>query len=57
MTSESGTGISISPNGLIAFEHLDLMDDLKNSYKSPKKEYLKQIRAFIRNALTRLFNE
>ena len=37
MASESGAGISISPNGLIPLEHLDLMDDLKsNSYKSQK---------------------
>ena len=28
MASESGAGISISPNGLIPLEHLDLMDDL-----------------------------
>ena len=37
MASESGAGISISPNGVIPLEHLDLMDDLKsNSYKSQK---------------------
>ncbi|MBJ65422.1 MAG: hypothetical protein CML97_02865, partial [Rhodobiaceae bacterium] len=37
MASESGAGISISPNGVIPLEHLDLMDHLKsNSYKSQK---------------------
>ena len=34
---ESGAGISISPNGLMPLDHLDLMNDLKsNSYKSQK---------------------
>jgi len=34
---ESGAGISISPNGLIPLDHLDLMNDLKNNaYKSQK---------------------
>jgi len=34
---DEGAGISISPNGLIAFEHLDLKNELlNNSYKSPK---------------------
>ena len=34
---DEGAGISISPNGLIALEHLDLKNELeKNSYKSSK---------------------
>mgnify|MGYP006227762143 FL=1 len=34
---KEGAGISISPNGIVALERLDLKDELeKNSYKSPK---------------------
>ena len=43
---DEGAGISISPNGLIALEHLDLKNELeKNSYKSSKVIFAKAVQS------------
>ena len=38
---DEGVGISISPNGLIALDHLDLKNELKNNSYKPSKAILK----------------